>query len=108
MSDLIKVFKILHGLEGLSHEYFFQIHHESKAREHPFKLKKNRFTLNCRMYFFSQEVVDEWNALSGNDVISTTGNQLKKETAPLFRLERSNFKSQRWMSAPVLRSNTRE
>ena len=33
-ADLIEVFKIFHGLEGLSHEYFFQIYHESKTRRH--------------------------------------------------------------------------
>ena len=107
-ADLIEVFKILHGLEGLSHEYFFQIHHESKTRGHPFKLNKNRFALDCRKYFFSQRVVDEWNALPEKAVTSTTVNQFKKEIAPLFGLQRSNFISRGWLSAPVLRSNTRE
>ena len=58
-ADLIEVFKILHGMEGLPHEYFFQIHHESKNREHHFQLKKNIFALDCRKYFFSHRVVDE-------------------------------------------------
>ena len=105
---MIEVFKILHGLEGLSHEYFFQIHHESKARGHPFKLKKNRFNLDCRKYFFSQRVVDKWNALPENAVTSTTVNQFRKEIAPLFGLQMSNLRSQKWLSAPVLTSDTRE
>ena len=32
-ADLIEVFKILHGLEGLSHEYFFQIHQKAKKED---------------------------------------------------------------------------
>ena len=107
-ADLIEVFKILHGLERLSHEYFFQIDHESKTRGHPFKLKKNRFALYCGKYFFSRGVVDAWNALPEEAVTSTTVNKFKKEIAPLVGLQRSSFEIQKWLFAPILRSDTGE
>ena len=82
-ADLIEVFEILHGLEGFSPKYFFQLHNESKTSGHPFK--QNRFALECRKYFVSQRVVDECNGLPEETVTSTTVNQFKKGNRPTFR-----------------------
>lgn len=61
-SDLIEVFKILKGLEGLKEDSFFT-RGGGTSRGHSSKLFKNRFNLDVRKYSFSNRVINEWNIL---------------------------------------------
>jgi len=104
-ADLIEVFKIMKGMEDIPQEMFFQTSTLKKTRGHSMKLQKRNHRLDCRKYSFSQRIITEWNALPEDIIASTTVNQFKKGIAPLFASQRSNCRSQRWLSAPVLRSS---
>ena len=88
-ADLIEVFKMMSGMEGLSFESLFQVN-----IRHSMKLDKQRISRDCKKNFFSQRITNEWNALPENAVTSKIVNQFKKEIASLFNLRRSNFRSQ--------------
>ena len=83
-SDLIEVFKITHGLEGLNSEDFFE-YRQGPTRGHEFKFFKHRSRLNVRKYFLTQRVVEEWNKLPVEVVSATTVNSFKAKLEPLLR-----------------------
>ena len=60
--DMIMMYKILNGLDGLPFDDLFSFHH-TVTRTIGYKLYKNFSHLNCRKYFFSQRVIEEWNYL---------------------------------------------
>ena len=65
-ADIIEVFKIMKGLEGLKREDFFEMEVEKRTRGHTLKIDKKGARLDCRRYSFSQRVVNNWNALPGS------------------------------------------
>ena len=80
--DLIEVYKILHGLEGIEEKKLFQRHQNwSQVRGHNLKLYKPnlRKGLNCRKYFFSIRVISEWNSLPSHIVNATSTNLFKNQ-----------------------------
>ncbi len=61
-ADLLEVFKIMHGLEGLAPSDFFVLRDSGHGtRGHKYMIYKMHCHLNVRKYSFSQRVVDEWN-----------------------------------------------
>lgn len=82
--DLIEVFKILNGKEGIPKEKLFS-HNTSITRGNSFKLSKPRTRLNIRRTFFSQRVINEWNHLPDNIVTSETINQFKNRVDKHFK-----------------------
>lgn len=77
--DLIEVFKMIKGLNKTDYRNFFTIIQNSKTRGHRFKLQKNRSRLDIRKYFFSQRVVNVWNALPEIVLESETVNSFKNK-----------------------------
>ncbi|KAJ8019469.1 hypothetical protein HOLleu_41084 [Holothuria leucospilota] len=75
-SDLIEVFKIIHGFEDIYPNTFFSFS-DSITRGHPHKIYKQFSRLNLRKYFFSQRVVDIWNSLPASAVLASTVNEFK-------------------------------
>ena len=75
--DLIEVFKMIKGLNKADYRRFFTIVNNSRTRGHRYKIVKNRSRLNIRKYFFSQRVVNEWNALPDIVVESESVNSFK-------------------------------
>ena len=75
--DLIEVFKMIKGLNKIDYRSFFEIAQNSRTRGHRFELRKNRSRLDVRKHFFSQRVVNEWNALPEIVVESESGNSFK-------------------------------
>ena len=75
--DLIEVFKMIKGLNKAEYKCFFTISQNSRTRGHRFKLVKNRSRLDIRKHFFSQRVVNEWNALPEIVVESESVNSFK-------------------------------
>ena len=62
-ADLIEVYKIFHGLEGLNVEDFFELSHLSNTRGHEFKIYKRAFRTNLGKYSFGNRVIADWNSL---------------------------------------------
>ena len=84
-ADIIEVFKIMKGLEGLKREHFFEMEVEKRTRGHTLKIHKKGARLDCRRYSFSQRVVNNWNALPVEAVSCTTVNSFKGKIAPLIQ-----------------------
>ena len=83
--DLLQVFKIVNGFDGLSFDSFFEFSNVTSTRGHRFKLKSKRCRLDVRKYFFSQRVVNEWNSLPESVVMSTSVNSFKNSLDKFFR-----------------------
>ena len=69
--DMICVFKIIHGLVDADSDQFFE-YSNSITRGHSFKLRKPKCRTNIRLNFFSNRVIDIWNALPDNVLASKT------------------------------------
>jgi ribonucleases P/MRP protein subunit RPP40 len=89
-ADLIEAFKIIKGLAGTSLQCLFDLRNESKTRGHSLKLAKHRCNLDLRKYFFSERVVDRWNALDEMCVGSLTINSFKNALRRL-RMKKMGF-----------------
>ena len=61
--DMIEVFKILKGFNKVDSSKFFKLSENTKTRGHTMKLVKTRTRLDCRKYFFTNRVIDNWNSL---------------------------------------------
>ena len=71
-SDLILVWKIVHGLCAVESGTFFTFLPHITTRGHPYKLFKHTANLDVRIRFFSFRIVDEWNALTAETVSATS------------------------------------
>jgi hypothetical protein len=67
-ADLLEVFKILKGFEGIEEQLFFK-RHISNTRGHSMKLYKERVNRDVLKYSFANRVIEQWNKLP-EDVIS--------------------------------------
>src|SRR6266536_4144867 len=74
--DLIEVFKILKGLEGIDRDKLFLLSF-NKLRGHDLKLYKRHCRLDIRKYFFTQRIVTAWNNLPADIVACNTVNTFK-------------------------------
>ena len=77
-ADMLEVYKIFHGMEGLDGNKFFELNSDSKTRGHQFKLYKKSFRTNYGKYSFGNRVVTEWNTLTEQIVMSESINIFKK------------------------------
>ena len=60
--DMITVFKIVHGLEGVPFDNLFTFHN-TITRGNGYKLFKHFCHLNVRKFSFAQRIIDDWNQL---------------------------------------------
>jgi hypothetical protein len=74
---LIETYKLLHGKENIDAQQFFQLALQSGRRGHSMKLFKQQCRLEMRKNFFSQRVVNSWNALPSSIVSAKSVNSLK-------------------------------
>ena len=65
-------FKIMHNLEGVKREDFFQLRTATGRRRYSLTILKQHCRLNVWKYFFTHRVVDTWNKLSEDTVNSKT------------------------------------
>ena len=81
--DLIQVFKILKGIDLVNAgDKFLQLQagpRRHRTRGHPLKLSKPRHRTHKRNMFFSSRVVDSWNNLPEDVVMSRTISTFKKK-----------------------------
>ena len=75
-ADLIEVFKIFNGYEGLDKLEFFRLNPRI-SRGHKFKIIKPRARLDIKKYSFSHRVVEHWNNLPAMAVESDSINCFK-------------------------------
>ena len=75
-ADLLEVYKILNGLEGV-HEKDFFIRDNRKSRGHAFKLFIKRVRLDIGKYSFSNRMCNVWNSLPNTIVDSPSVNAFK-------------------------------
>ena len=76
--DLIELFKILTGREGLSSDRFFKLSSTGhELRGHELRLFRPRCRLAVRQNCFSQRAVEAWNRLPPEVVRATSVNSFK-------------------------------
>jgi ribonucleases P/MRP protein subunit RPP40 len=68
-ADMLEVFKILKGFEGLREDSFFRVQC-TKTRGHSLKLYKERVNKDVLKFSFGNRVIDQWNNLP-EEVINT-------------------------------------
>ena len=87
-ADLLEVFKIVNGLEGLSEEYFFEKRQMGRGacgtRRNAHSFFKKRFRLDAAKYSFSNRVVNEWNGLPNSVIQAKSVNAFKGKLDGLF------------------------
>ena len=67
-ADLMEVFKILKGFEGIE-EQLFARRHISNTRCHSMKFYKSRVNKDVLKYSFANRIFEHWNRLPGSDIL---------------------------------------
>lgn len=78
-ADLIELFRIYRGLSGIGIDTMFEPVTEGKTRGHSLKLRKHCCHLDLRKFFFSERVINRWNALDEEAVSATSVNSFKNQ-----------------------------
>ena len=95
-ADLIELFRISKGLSAISLESFFELDTSGRTRGHSLMLRRRRFPKDTRKFFFSQRVVNRWNALD-EEVVTAGSVDVFKERLQKFCEKRIGcFKDQLW------------
>ena len=74
--DMIQVFKIIHGLDRIPSDTFFE-HSSANTRGHSLKLTKHRCLTKLRQDAFSQRIINDWNSLPEEVVNAPSVNSFK-------------------------------
>ena len=77
--DLIEVYRIMNGIEAIDWKLLFSKAPYDGTRGHTMKLEKKVIRLDIRKYFFSQRVIDYWNALPQIAIDAKSINQFKSQ-----------------------------
>ena len=88
--DMITVFKIVHGLEGLPFETLFTFHN-TVTRGNGYKLYKKFSHLNLRKFSFSDRIIDDWNHLPTFLIESSTVLTFKTKLDILWNCNRFDY-----------------
>ena len=75
-ADMIEVFKICKGLEGVKEEDFF-VRQKGSTRANEFKIFKKRLNLDLAKYSFGNRVINNWNKLPNSVVQATSVDAFK-------------------------------
>ena len=76
-ADMIQVYKIVHRIDRINPDMFFELSETTRTRGHKYKIKKQRPRTNFKKFSFSHRVVDTWNALPANVVEAQDLNSFK-------------------------------
>ena len=74
---MIQVYKILAEIDRVDPELFFNRSGSSQTRGYSQKLIKQDYRLELRSKYFSPRVVDDWNSIPEEAVVSSTLNRFK-------------------------------
>ena len=82
--DMIMVYLIVKGLEGITFDNLF-VHHygNTSTRLNGYKLYKQFSHLNIRKYSFSQRTINDWNSLP-RDIIESPNVTIFKSKLDIF------------------------
>ena len=75
--DMIQVFRMLRRIDNIDHNIYFNMNDASTTRGHSLKILKPRASTSLRLNSFSHRVINDWNSLKEETVISQTINQFK-------------------------------
>lgn len=84
-ADMLEVYKILHGLEGVQEKDFFT-RDLSNRRGHSFKLFIKRYRMDISKYSFGNRVCNSWNKLPDDVVSAPSVNVFKNKLDRYLRL----------------------
>ena len=77
--DMIEVYKTITGKNKMDSSTLFKLQDNNRTRGHSLKLEKGRNRLDIRKNFFSQRVINNWNALPREIVESESTNKFKNK-----------------------------
>jgi hypothetical protein len=69
-ADMLEVYKIINGLEGVKEDSFFERRGESMLRGHKYMLSKKRFRTDLGKFSFGNRVINFWNNLPQDVVLA--------------------------------------
>jgi hypothetical protein len=81
--DLIEAYKCVHGLYDCVSP--LRVNTRGITRGHQFKLEKQYCRTSLRQHFFSNRIVDTWNALDNDTVAASTLNCFKNRIDLIFQ-----------------------
>ena len=81
--DLIEMYKFSHGYYNCKAP--FVLNSDTNTRGHTFKLKKQYSRTCTRQHFFSNRILDTWNALDNDTVNAATMNSFKNRIDQIFK-----------------------
>ena len=76
-AELTEVYKMVKGNSGMSFDGFFEYDTNGRTRGHSKTLRKKRFNADLRKYFFTDCIINTWNATDHRTVTSATLNSFK-------------------------------
>ena len=88
--DLVETFKFVKGMYKTPPSYMFQKAQTEALRGHKFKLYKKPTSSELQKQFFSNRVINSWNALPANLVDITTTKAFKSQLRSLPPAQRDN------------------
>jgi ribonucleases P/MRP protein subunit RPP40 len=91
-ADLIEVFKMVRGISAVSWSVFFDKPLVESTRGHSWKFTKRQSAKDIRLHFFSNRVLNRWNALNQEAVDASTVNGFKHQLDKLRHLKMGFFK----------------
>jgi len=94
-ADLIEIYKIVNGISGINFDSFLEYDTNDRTRGHSRKLRKKRFNTDLRKHFFTDHIINIWNALGDRTVTSATLNSFK---SGLERIRNSKQMGLLWSS----------
>ena len=90
-ADMLQVYKILHGIERINPDVFFEWADGTRTRGHKYKIIKQRCSTSFRLHSFSHRVVDTWNALPEHVVDSPNVNIFKTRLNTVWKNHPNKF-----------------
>ena len=90
-ADMLQVYKILHGIERINPDVFFELADGTRTRGHKYKIIKQRCSTSFMLHSFSHRVVDIWNALPEHVVDSPNVNIFKTRLNTVWKNHPNKF-----------------
>jgi len=86
-SDLVEVFKIVHGLSPIRFGTFFEIRQYDRTTGHSLKLHKSSIHTDLRQHFFTERIINIRNSLDEHIISATSVNSFKARLQKLYKDE---------------------
>jgi hypothetical protein len=90
-ADLIEMYKIAHQKSAIKLHDMFQLAPVSCTRGHSMKLYKLRSQLDLGKHFYSERVLDRWNSLDEDTVLSASVNTFKSKLSHIRQTKMGFF-----------------